>query len=174
MAKHRIGWLTIIASISVLLLTMTVTCQARGVLTTATSDTIQVIPTVLVFTIDQPVYLWNSVTQDMDVTPIAREQRILLPIRYIADPLGAQTSWDSSESKVTIKTSTKTIELWLNRNIARVNGAESMIDPSNPKVMPIAIPPGRTMMPLRFIADNLDCEVVWDNPSMSATISYPK
>jgi len=174
MVKFRIGLRAIIPVLLMLLLTTTLTYQARGAQTTATPDTIQLIPTVLIFSIDRPAYLWNGVSKDMDVTPIAREQRILLPIRYIADPLGAQTSWDSLESKVTIKTSTKIIELWLNRNIARVNGVEAMIDPSNPKVMPIAIPPGRTMMPLRFIADNLDCEVVWDNRSMSATISYPK
>jgi len=87
----------------------------------------------------------------------------------VADPLGAQVLWNEIERKVSIKTASKTIELWIDNNTARVNGQSVMIDPDNPNVMPIVIPPGRTMLPLRFIADNLDCNVDWNDLTREVT-----
>ena len=110
----------------------------------------------------------------MEVAPIIREGRTLLPVRYVADPLGAQVLWNEAERKVTTKTTSKTIELWINNNTATVNGTKVLIDPNNTKVMPVVIPPGRTMLPLRFIADNLDCNVEWNDANKEAIVTYPK
>ena len=126
------------------------------------------------FVIDTKSYEWNGVSQQMDVAPIIMESRTLLPIRYVADPLGAQVNWNPIEGKVTIKSSSKTIELWINNNTAKVNGTNVRIDAANGNVTPVIIPPGRTMLPLRFIADNLDCNVIWNKTDRSITVSYPK
>ncbi len=128
----------------------------------------------LVYKIGQPSYTWNGVVQAMDAAPLIRESRTLLPIRYVADPLGAQTMWNSLERKVTIMTASKTIELWVDNNTARINGVAVLIDPGNPAVMPVIVPPGRTMMPLSFIANNLDCDVVWNSADYSITVTFPK
>ncbi|MDD4776508.1 MAG: stalk domain-containing protein, partial [Syntrophomonas sp.] len=130
--------------------------------------------TTLVYTIGSPNYTWNGVAQGMDVAPVIRESRTLLPIRYVADPLGAQTMWNSMERKVTIMTATRTIELWVDNNTARINGVAVLIDPGNPNVMPVIIPPGRTMMPLSFIASNLDCDVNWNPVDYTVTVTYPQ
>ena len=130
--------------------------------------------TTLRFVIGQSKYSWNGTNQPMDVAPIIREGRTLLPVRYVADPLGAQVLWNEAERKVTIKTTSKTIELWINNNTATVNGTKVLIDPNNTKVMPVVIPPGRTMLPLRFIADNLDCNVEWNYANKEAIVTYPK
>lgn len=126
------------------------------------------------FTIGSKSYKWNNATQNIDVAPIIRESRTLLPIRYVADPLGAQVLWNATEGKVTVKTDTKTIELWINNNTAKVNGTDARIDTANTNVTPIIIPPGRMMLPLRFIADNLDCDVVWSAANQSIVVTYPK
>jgi titin len=110
----------------------------------------------------------------MDAAPIIRESRTLLPIRYVADPLGAQVLWNATEGKVTIKTEAKTFELWINNNTAKINESTVKIDSKNANVTPIIIPPGRTMLPLRFIADNLDCDVIWNATDKSITVTYPK
>jgi len=115
----------------------------------------------LVYTIDHPSYSLNGVISRMDAAPMIIQGRTMLPIRYVADPLKAEAVWNGAESKVTVKTAEKTIEMWLNNNTAQVNGVPVRIDPNNPGVVPISIPPGRTMLPLRFIADNLDCQVTW-------------
>ncbi|HBK52670.1 MAG TPA: hypothetical protein DDZ44_01855, partial [Syntrophomonas wolfei] len=45
------------------------------------------------------------------------------------------------------------------------------IDPENAAVMPLIIN-GRTMMPLRFIAENLGCEVEWISENSQIIIRY--
>lgn len=130
--------------------------------------------TTLRFTIGESIYFWNDISQAMDVAPIIKEGRTLLPVRYVADPLGAQVLWNEIERKVSIKTASKTIELWIDNNTASVNGQKLLIDPNNPNVMPIVIPPGRTMLPLRFIADNLDCNVDWNDLTREVTVTWPK
>ncbi len=61
------------------------------------------------------------------------------------------------------------IELWIDRPIAIVNGAEVMIDPANPKVVPKIIE-GRTMLPARFIAESLGKKVSWASKERKVTI----
>ncbi|HPP44067.1 MAG TPA: copper amine oxidase N-terminal domain-containing protein [Caldisericia bacterium] len=109
----------------------------------------------------------------MDVPPIIIEGRTLLPIRWVAEPLGAEVGWDGVERKVTVSLGDIHIELWIGKSIAKINGVNKAIDPDNPKVVPI-IKNGRTMLPVRFVAENLGCEVGWDAYTKTVTITYPK
>jgi len=117
-------------------------------------------------------YNVDGQTLNMDTAPVVREGRTMLPIKYVADALGATLTWDGSTQKVTIEKGDKTIELWIGRNTARVNGAEQMIDPANPNVRPFLAPPGRTMLPLRFISENLGCTVEWNAQLQEARLTY--
>jgi transcriptional regulator CtsR len=95
----------------------------------------------------------------MDAAPMIKDNRTLLPIRYVAEAIGAQSEWVPSTRKVTVTLKGNIIELWINNPTARVNGESRLIDPRNKKVTPLIVPPGRTMLPLRFIAENLGCQV---------------
>ncbi len=130
--------------------------------------------TILRYTIGQTSYLWNGMSQSMDVAPIIREGRTLLPIRYVADPLGAQVLWNAIERKVSIQHAGRSIEMWIDNPIASIDSSELMIDPQNSRVMPVVIPPGRTMLPLRFIADNLNCSVQWLPETREVVVTYPR
>ncbi|MGB9749849.1 MAG: copper amine oxidase N-terminal domain-containing protein, partial [Caldisericia bacterium] len=90
----------------------------------------------------------------------------------IVEPLGGEITWDPTEKKVTILFNNKLIELWIGKNIAKVNGIITSIDLSNPKVVPMIIQ-GRTMLPIRFVAENLGCKVEWDANTKVITIIYP-
>ncbi len=117
-------------------------------------------------------YTVNGAVQTMDVAPVEQPGRILLPIRYVVEPLGLNPVWDGV-NKATIQNATTTIELWLNQNTARVNGVEVLVDPDNPAIMPVSSG-GRIFMPLRFVAENLGCSAVWDpGPPGTATINNP-
>ncbi|HOJ16871.1 MAG TPA: stalk domain-containing protein, partial [Caldisericia bacterium] len=118
-------------------------------------------------------YYINGLEKEMDVAPIIYEERTLLPIRYVAEALGAEVSWNESEQKVTITFKDIVIELWISKNNAKVNGVYKFIDPENPKVTPIIIPPGRTMLPIRFIAENMGCKVDWDANLREVKVTYP-
>ncbi len=125
---------------------------------------------VLRYTIGSRNYYLNDVLQAMDVAPIILEERTLLPIRYVAQPLGAKVDWDQDEQKVTITLDSKTIEMWIGKNTALVNGVQTTIDLDNPGVVPIIQSPGRTMLPLRFIAEILGCQVDWDDAAKQVTV----
>ena len=136
-------------------------------------------------------YYVDDLPEIMDTAPIILEGRTLLPIRYVADPLGAVVRWDPGEQKVTIMFKTRQglgasepeeeeepvqprmVELWIGQNRARVNGAYQYIDPANHNVVPIVVPPGRTMLPLRFIAETLGCQVDWNGVTQEVTVIYP-
>jgi len=128
---------------------------------------------ILKFYINNTTYYLNDEMKTMDVAPIILEGRTLLPIRYVAEALGAVVEWNDKEQKVTIRFKDTVIELWIGKNLATVNGEYKLIDPTNPNVKPIVIPPGRTMLPIRFIAENLGCKVDWNPELKEVKITYP-
>jgi len=107
----------------------------------------------------------------MDSPPIIINNRTLLPIRAVIEAIGGIVQWNDSERKVTIILNNNTLELWIGKNIARVNGVNKLIDSINTKVVPIIIN-RRTMLPLRFIVENLGCDVQWDGTTKTITITY--
>ena len=128
------------------------------------------------FQVGIPTMTVNGKSVAMDVTPTVMQDRTLLPARYVAEPIGANVTWSPTDQKVTItstrpwvqlnktvSTTTATIvELRIGNPTAKVNGVEMPIDPANPKVTPLILPPGRTMVPLRFIGEALGAQVSWN------------
>jgi len=111
----------------------------------------------------------KSVT--IDVAPAIIEGRTLLPIKWVAEPLGASVSWNASDRRVTVSLGTTMLELWIGNSTARVNGTAVAIDPQNPKVVPLIVN-GRTMLPVRFVAEQLGADVQWDPATKTITITY--
>ncbi len=99
--------------------------------------------------------------------------RTLLPIRAIEEELGCEISWDGVTRKETISFKGNLIELWIDNPQVKVNGIAKWIDEGNHNVKPIIIN-NRTMLPIRFVAENLGCDVLWDNDTKKVTIIYPK
>jgi titin len=56
----------------------------------------------ITFYVGNQMYLVNGESKLMDVPPIILESRTLLPIRYVAEPLGATVNWDPAAKKVSI------------------------------------------------------------------------
>ena len=128
-------------------------------------------PLVLHFFVGNTTYFADTTPKTMDTAPVIVESRTFLPIRYVAEELGATVDWYPPD-KVEIKHLGNTIELWIGQNSASVNGSYLLIDPGNPNVVPFIQSPGRTMMPLRFISENLGAKVEWF-PPQEARITYP-
>lgn len=126
----------------------------------------------MVFTLDKNTYTVDGKTQTMDVSPVSLSGRTMLPIRFAADPIGAATVWNGTERKVTINLGNKEIQLWIGSNSALINGVSTPIDSENPDVKPI-IMNDRTMLPMRFVTENLGCSVEWIPASRQINVSYP-
>lgn len=124
--------------------------------------------------IGETTYQVDGVDNMMDVAAMVIDGRTLLPVRYIADPLGAGVGWvGGSEQKATVTLGGIYLELWIDNPMAKINGADTPIDANNGDVTPIIVPPGRTMLPLRFIAEALGCQVNYDGPTQSIEVIYP-
>jgi|GEM_PF-792890 len=140
----------------------------------ANATTIKATETIVIrLYIDKTSYYVNDVKKELDAAPIIKESRTLLPIRAVIEALGGTIDWNASEQKVTINFKDTTIQLWIGKNTALVNGEYKLIDTGNPDVKPIIIPPGRTMLPIRFIAENLGCLVEWNAGLREVKITYP-
>jgi len=130
--------------------------------------------TIIKLIIGDPSYYVNNKVKTMDTAPFIMGDRTLLPIRYVAEELDAKVDWDNRERKVTIAIEGTKIELWIERSYAMVNGLQRAIDKDNQNVKPIIVSPGRTMLPLRFIAENLGCRVDWEPGRSEVTVTYPE
>jgi len=126
---------------------------------------------VIVLRVGQTIFTVNGTPNTLDSPPVIKNNRTLLPIRPIVEALGGTVGWDGNERKVTVTLGSTTIELWIGKNIARVNGASKPIDSTNSKVVPEIIN-GRTMLPLRFVTENLGCQLQWDPNTQTITITY--
>ena len=127
--------------------------------------------TVIILQIGNKNFTVNGETRTLDSPPIIKNNRTLLPIRAVVESLGGTVGWDGTERKVTITLSSTTIELWIGKSVAKVNGIDTPIDPSNSNVVPEIIN-SRTMLPLRFVTENLGCTVEWDGTTKTITIVY--
>ena len=125
------------------------------------------------FKVGSKTYLIGTATKEMDSPPVIMDGRTLIPIRYLAEAIGAKTEWEAKSRKITIRLNQTIIELVIDQNMAVINGKIQQIDPSNPKVKPIIIL-GRTMLPLRFVAEQLNCLIEWKPSNQEIVITYPK
>ena len=102
-----------------------------------------------------------------DVAPIIRNERTMLPIRFIAEALGAEVSWDSANKVVTITNADIEIKITIDKGTATVNGEEITLD------SPAFIENDRTFLPLRFVSENLGAEVEWVAETKQVVITKP-
>lgn len=126
---------------------------------------------VIILKIGSKVISVNGKDSLMDVTPTIIEGRTLLPIRYVVEALGGIVDFEANTKKITITLRDIKIEMWINNPVAYVNGKKVQIDPDNPNVKPLIVPPGRTLVPLRFVAENLGCKVDWEPNEKKITIT---
>ncbi len=92
--------------------------------------------------------------------------RTLVPLRFIGEALGAKVVWDKLTKKVTLTKEEKTIVLTIGEEKALVNGEARDLDQA-----PIVDgKTGRTLVPLRFVAKELGCTVLWDGKRRKITI----
>jgi minor extracellular serine protease Vpr len=79
--------------------------------------------------------------------------------------------WEPKTRMVWIVFNSTEINMWIDKPQAKVNNILVWIDPSNHAVSPI-IQNDRTFVPIRFVAENLGCTVLWDDSTKTVTIIY--
>lgn len=99
-----------------------------------------------------------------DVPPISVNGTTLVPVRGVFDAFNAEIGWFPVEKRVFIRDDSKVIWLQIGDAHAKVN------DAIVPLRAPATIYRGRTMVPLRFIAETLGATVNWNPDTQTITI----
>ncbi len=100
-----------------------------------------------------------------DVAPKIVNDRTMLPARFVAENLGAKVEWDEQKRLVTISRGETVIKIYIDSDKAYVNDTEIILDSE------AFIENGRTYTPLRFVAENLDAEVEWNEKTNTVIIT---
>ncbi len=132
-------------------------------------------PTIIILVVGNKTVFVNGSPKEIEAPPFIDKAsgRTLVPIRIIVESIEGKIDWNATERKVTITKDKTVIELWIDNPVAKINGIPTPIDIQAPKLAPMIVA-GRTFLPLRFVAENLGCEVNWDGNTQTITITYPK
>ncbi len=104
--------------------------------------------------------LINGEVVTSKVPAIIMNDRTLVPARAVFEKLGAKVGWDEVNEKVFVSLNNSSVELKINDKNAKINN----------KIVQMDVPPkiinDSTMLPVRFVAEQLNMKVGW-NPSQN-------
>lgn len=90
----------------------------------------------------------NNENKILDAAPLISQNRTMVPLRFIAEAFGANVSWTQDTKTVTIVIDGKVLTMRINQELEGFGAA------------PI-ISNGRTMVPIRYISEELGANVIW-------------
>ena len=112
----------------------------------------------------------NGDAQTLDAAPINRNNRTMLPVRFLANAFGVDNDgikWDAATRTATLTNATTTIVVTIDAPTMTVNGKSVALD------SPAIIESNRTYLPVRAIANALGVSndnIAWDAATNTATL----
>lgn len=120
-------------------------------------------PDIKIFVNDQ---MLNTQKSGLGLPATIRDGRIYVPIRLVSEALAAEVDWKNETVIIDLQNGKK-LQLQIGSDTASINGQTVSID----------APPfmwySRTMVPIRFIAENYDAKVQWDGTINAVKIAKP-
>jgi len=107
----------------------------------------------------------NGVQLTFDVPPQIINSRTMVPMRKIFEALGATVDWDSTTQTITAMTDDTEITMQINKTEMSVNEKTVTLD------APPQIVDGRTLVPVRAVAESFDATVKWDDKTQTVSIT---
>ncbi|WP_020616890.1 copper amine oxidase N-terminal domain-containing protein [Paenibacillus daejeonensis] len=89
----------------------------------------------------------NGAKSNMDVAPLIMNGTTYIPLRYLAEGIGAEVKWDAATKATIILAGSDVAEFWINQTFMELNDMRQNIG------SPVIIKDGRTLVPVRFIAE---------------------
>ncbi len=103
-----------------------------------------------------------------DVTPLIENGRTLVPYRALLEAMGGDIFWEPDAKMATAVLGDRRVQVTIDNTSGFVNGGVKMMD------VPPRIINGRTMIPLRFVMESLNCKVDWDAVSRTVLVTSPE
>lgn len=116
----------------------------------------------------------NGFNLASDYAPYVDRNRTFVPIRELTELMGADVKWDQGTKSVRIKLRDQDVKLKINSSVVYVNNKKMQMDKaSTPRLTEYVHQNGdcKTMVPLRFLSENLGFDVEWNNSKRVASIS---
>ena len=110
------------------------------------------------------IYVDNELVE-LDTKPVIRDDRTLVPLRGVLEKLGARVDWNKETKQVIVKNEVMEILLETDNNAVLVDGRVKFMDTKSMLI------DDRTLVPLRFIAENLGYDVSWTDSSRRIDIN---
>ena len=128
------------------------------------------LPNQLVLTIGQRTAHAFGHTKINDVAPVVVNGRTMLPVRFLAENLGAAVAWNEEKQLVTITGKNQnqedvTILITIGAENAQINGQSVTLE------APAFVDQNRTFMPVRLIAEALGASVDWNEAEQKVIIT---
>ena len=108
----------------------------------------------------------NKAISCPDQKPVIQNERTLVPIRFVAEALGYDVDWNEKDNTAVIDDGK--IILYIGTNKAKINGKSVTLDVASTIIR------DRTMVPLRVVAETLDCSVDWIGETQTVLVNAKK
>ena len=113
---------------------------------------------------DTPYIEFNGNILGFDVPPVIEDGSTLVPMRFLFEQMGADVEWDSETQTATATLDNTVVTFSIDNINAEVNKTSATMD------VPARLINGKTMVPLRFLSENMGYDVDWDADSRTAII----
>lgn len=110
-------------------------------------------------------------TLESDIPAFILDNRTLVPVRIISEHMGASVTWKQDTQQVQIENGQTSILLTIGSAEALVDGQAVQLYDGVPATMAADGSLTRTMVPLRFVSEQLGAQVSFDNDTSTVTIS---
>ncbi len=126
----------------------------------------------IIMQIDNPNMTVNDKRKEIDpgmgTVPIVINDRTLLPVRAVVEEIGGIVEWDDETQTVLLGYRNDVITLAIGNRTAYLNDTLKMLD-----TVPVVIN-GRTMLPIRFVAEGFGFTVEWEEQTQTVIITGEK
>lgn len=118
--------------------------------------------------IDNPIMEINGEETEIDAgrgtVPIITDGRTLVPIRAIVEAFDGTAEWEEDTRSVLLHMEDDTIRLVIDSRVAYLNNEAQLLD-----TVPTVVN-GRTMLPIRFVAEGFNLGVAWNNETRTVSV----
>ena len=101
-----------------------------------------------------------------DQSPVVQNERTLVPVRFVAEALGYDVTWNQADNSAVIDDGK--IVLYIGKKTAKIDGKSVTLDVASTVIH------NRTMVPLRVVAETLDCSVDWIAETKTVLVNAKK
>lgn len=106
----------------------------------------------------------NSKIFTLEYAPYIKKDVTMVPLRFVSENLNAKVDWNQQKKQITITKNENTLLLTVDSTKVLVNGVAKYLE------YPATISKNTTFVPLRFVSENLEAIVTWNQTNKTILI----